>query len=164
MAALGHHARRLTSRKYNRMDVVMPFAPPDLDRLFGALADPTRRDIVRRAIDGEEGVAEVVGRYPMSVAAVQKHVAILERVGLVAEARVGRRKVVRAELPVTTMRVTIRDLGGGRTRMSIESAFPTLEAMEQLAATGTEAGRRRAVGQIDALLAEEPAGAGRGRR
>ena len=33
--------------------------PPDFDRMFGALADATRRDIVRRAIDGEEGVAEL---------------------------------------------------------------------------------------------------------
>jgi uncharacterized protein YndB with AHSA1/START domain len=69
-----------------------------------------------------------------------------------------------AELPATTVRATTRDLGGGRTRMSIESAFPTLEAMEQIVATGTEAGRRQAVGQIDALLAEDPAGDGRGRR
>jgi DNA-binding transcriptional ArsR family regulator len=76
----------------------MGFAAPDLDRLFGALADPTRRDIVRRAIDGEEGVAEVARRYPMSFAAVQKHVAILERAGLVTKVRLGRRKVVRADL------------------------------------------------------------------
>jgi DNA-binding transcriptional ArsR family regulator len=70
-------------------------APPDFDRLFGALADHTRRDIVRRAIDGEEGVAELAGHYSMSFAAVQKHVAILERAGLVTKIRVGRRKVVR---------------------------------------------------------------------
>ena len=69
-----------------------------------------------------------------------------------------------AALPVTTMRVAIRDLGGGRTRMSIESEFPTVEAMEQLAAMGTEEGRRQAVGQIDAILAEDPDEAGRGRR
>ena len=53
--------------------------------MFGALADATRRDIVRRAIDGEEGVAELAGHYPMSFAAVQKHVAILERAGLVTQ-------------------------------------------------------------------------------
>jgi DNA-binding transcriptional ArsR family regulator len=76
----------------------MTSAPPDLDRLFGALADPTRRDIVRRAISAEEGVAEVAGHYPMSFAAVQKHVAILERAGLVTKERVGRRKVVRTTL------------------------------------------------------------------
>ena len=67
----------------------------DHDRLFGALADATRRDIVRRAIAGQEGVAELAGHYPMSFAAVQKHVAILERAGLISKQRVGRRKVVR---------------------------------------------------------------------
>jgi DNA-binding transcriptional ArsR family regulator len=70
----------------------------DHDRIFGALGDPTRRDIVRRAIDGEEGVAELAAHYPMSFAAVQKHVAILERAGLVTKHRVGRRKVVRTNL------------------------------------------------------------------
>ncbi len=66
--------------------------------MFGALADATRRDIVRRAIDGSEGVAELAGHYPMSFAAVQKHVAILERAGLVSKQRVGRRKVVKVSL------------------------------------------------------------------
>lgn len=65
------------------------------DRIFGALADATRRDIVRRAIDGREGVAELAEHYPMSFAAVQKHVAVLERAGLITKHRVGRRKVVR---------------------------------------------------------------------
>jgi DNA-binding transcriptional ArsR family regulator len=73
----------------------MQIAPPDFDRMFGALADRTRRDIVRRALDGEEGVAELASHYSMSFAAVQKHVAILERAGLVTKVRVGRRKVVR---------------------------------------------------------------------
>jgi DNA-binding transcriptional ArsR family regulator len=76
----------------------MQVAPPDFDRLFGALADATRRDIVRRAIDGEQGILELAGHYPMSFAAVQKHVAILERAGLVTKERIGRRKVVRANL------------------------------------------------------------------
>jgi DNA-binding transcriptional ArsR family regulator len=67
----------------------------DFDQVFSALADATRRDIVRRAIDAEEGVAELAGHYPMSFAAVQKHVAILERAGLVTKRRIGRRKVVR---------------------------------------------------------------------
>jgi DNA-binding transcriptional ArsR family regulator len=73
-------------------------APPDFDRVFGALADHTRRDIVRRAIDAEEGVVELASHYPMSFAAVQKHVAILERAGLVTKERTGRRKVVRTNL------------------------------------------------------------------
>jgi len=70
----------------------------DLDRAFGALADATRRDIVRRAISGEEGVAELADHYAMSFAAVQKHIAVLERAGLVGKDRVGRRKVVRTNL------------------------------------------------------------------
>jgi DNA-binding transcriptional ArsR family regulator len=70
----------------------------DHGRIFDALGDPTRRDIVRRAIDGREGVAELAAHYPMSFAAVQKHVAILERAGLVTKHRVGRRKVVRTNL------------------------------------------------------------------
>jgi len=53
---------------------------------------------VRRAIDGEEGVAELASHYPMSFAAVQKHVAILERAGLVTKRRIGRRKVVRTNV------------------------------------------------------------------
>jgi DNA-binding transcriptional ArsR family regulator len=73
-------------------------APPDFDRLFGALADHTRRDIVRRAISADEGVLELAGHYPMSFAAVQKHVAILERAGLVTKQRIGRRKIVRTNL------------------------------------------------------------------
>jgi DNA-binding transcriptional ArsR family regulator len=76
----------------------MQIAPPDFDRMFGALADHTRRDIVRRAIESEEGVAQLASHYPMSFAAVQKHVAILERAGLVTKQRNGRRKVVRTNL------------------------------------------------------------------
>jgi DNA-binding transcriptional ArsR family regulator len=67
----------------------------DFDHLFGALADHTRRDIVRRAITAEEGIVELASHYSMSFAAVQKHIAILERAGLVTKERVGRRKVVR---------------------------------------------------------------------
>jgi DNA-binding transcriptional ArsR family regulator len=70
----------------------------DVDRVFGALADPTRRDIVRRAIAGEEGVAELAEHYPMTFAAVQKHVAVLERAGLVTKERLGRRKLVRTNV------------------------------------------------------------------
>jgi DNA-binding transcriptional ArsR family regulator len=75
--------------------VVSVTSSTDIDRVFAALADATRRDIVRRAIAGREGVAELSGHYPMSFAAVQKHVAVLERAGLVSKQRIGRRKVVR---------------------------------------------------------------------
>ena len=80
------------------MVVSVPIAPPDFDRVFAALADHTRRDIVRRAISAEEGILELASHYPMSFAAVQKHVAVLERAGLVTKQRIGRRKVVRANL------------------------------------------------------------------
>jgi DNA-binding transcriptional ArsR family regulator len=70
----------------------------DPDLVFAALADATRRDIVLRALDGRQGVAELAGHYPMSFAAVQKHVSVLERAGLVTKTRMGRRKVVRTEI------------------------------------------------------------------
>ena len=62
------------------------------------------------------------------------------------------------QLPTTTARVAIEDIGGGRTRMSIVSEFPSLEAMEQVLAMGVEEGLTQAVGQIDAILAEQPVG------
>jgi len=80
------------------MVVSMKIAPPDFDRVFAALADDTRRDIVRRAISAEEGVVELASHYPMSFAAVQKHVAVLERAGLITKQRIGRRRVVRTHL------------------------------------------------------------------
>jgi len=73
-------------------------ARPDFDPVFAALADHTRRDIVRRAISAEEGVLELASHYPMSFAAVQKHVAVLERAGLITKQRIGRRRVVRTHL------------------------------------------------------------------
>jgi uncharacterized protein YndB with AHSA1/START domain len=59
------------------------------------------------------------------------------------------------EFPLTTARVMIEELGSGRTRMSIESRFPSTEAMEQVLALGAEEGLKQAVGQIDAILAED---------
>ncbi len=70
----------------------------DADHVFAALADATRRDIVLRALNGNEGVAELAGHYAMSFAAVQKHVAVLERAGLITKQRSGRRKVVRTNI------------------------------------------------------------------
>ena len=61
------------------------------------------------------------------------------------------------ELAPTTARVTIEEIGDGRTRMSIQSLFPSTEAMEQVLALGAEEGLKQAVGQIDALLAEDGA-------
>ena len=70
----------------------------DADHVFAALADATRRDIVLRALSGSEGVAELAGHYPMSFAAVQKHVAVLERANLVVKRRRGREQLVRGNL------------------------------------------------------------------
>ena len=67
------------------------------DLLFGALADPTRRDIFRRAHEGRLSVSALARAYPISLAAVQKHVAVLERAELVSKHRVGRESIVRAE-------------------------------------------------------------------
>src|SRR6202171_4678470 len=80
------------------MVVSVQIAPPDFDPVFAALADHTRRDIVRRAISAEEGVLELARHYPMSFAAVQKHVSVLERAGLITKQRIGRRMVVRTNL------------------------------------------------------------------
>ena len=85
------------------MVVPVTASAPDPDLVFSALADPTRRDIVSRAVAGQEGVAELARHYPMSFAAVQKHIAVLERAGLVNKERVGRRKVVRTR--VETLRI-----------------------------------------------------------
>jgi len=62
----------------------------DLDQLFGALADATRRDILARVMDADASVSELAARYEMSFAAVQKHVAVLERAQLVTKRKDGR--------------------------------------------------------------------------
>jgi uncharacterized protein YndB with AHSA1/START domain len=59
------------------------------------------------------------------------------------------------DMPLGTIRVEIEEVAQGRTRMSIESVFPSTQAMEQALAMGTDEGLSRAVGQIDAILAEE---------
>ncbi|WP_051533172.1 ArsR/SmtB family transcription factor [Arthrobacter sp. 9MFCol3.1] len=68
----------------------------DLDRLFQAFADTTRRDIVRRVTVGEYSVSGLAALYAMSFAAVQKHVAVLERASLVSKEKRGREQIVRA--------------------------------------------------------------------
>lgn len=68
------------------------------DRVFSALADPTRRDIVVRALERPYSVSALAAAYPMSFAAVQKHVAVLERAGLVTKERRGREHLVRGEV------------------------------------------------------------------
>jgi DNA-binding transcriptional ArsR family regulator len=81
---------------YNQMVAHHPAADAKLDRLFRALADSTRRDIVARVLAGEPAsVSTLAARYRMSFAAVQKHVAVLERAGLVSKRQHGRERMVR---------------------------------------------------------------------
>ena len=72
----------------------------EADRVFQALADATRRDILARAIEREQSVSALARHYEMSLTAVQKHVAVLERAALVSKQRRGREQRVAAD-PVT---------------------------------------------------------------
>lgn len=105
----------------------------EADLVFHALADATRRDIVRRVLDEEQSVSALARGYAMSFAAVQKHVAVLERARLVAKERRGREQVVRGCAP------------------TLRRAMDLLAAYEQQ--------WRQRVDRIDALLAEGAPGA-----
>src|SRR6195256_4548770 len=102
------------------MVVSVQIAPPDFDRVFAALADPTRRDIVRRAITAGEGVLELASHYPISFAAVQKHVAVLERAGLITKQRIGRRRMVRTHLEALLVARRLLDKYEGLWRARID--------------------------------------------
>jgi DNA-binding transcriptional ArsR family regulator len=83
----------------------------ETDQLFNGLADPTRRDILRRCAVDAPSVTRLAEAYPMSFAAVQKHVAVLERAGLVVKERHGRETLVRtAPEAVNRARRTLDDL------------------------------------------------------
>ena len=73
----------------------MELSETEVDRIFRALADATRRDIVRRTLAGEASVSELAAAYDMSFAAVQKHVAVLEGAGLVTKHPKGKERIVR---------------------------------------------------------------------
>lgn len=68
------------------------------DLVFRALADRTRRDVLRRAMSGTMSVSGLARLYPMSTTAVQKHVAVLEDAGLVRLTRRGREQLVQTEI------------------------------------------------------------------
>jgi DNA-binding transcriptional ArsR family regulator len=99
-----------------------------VDRIFHALADATRRDILRRTLAGDASVSRLADAYAMSFAAVQKHVAVLEGAGLVTKQNRGRERLVRAD-PAT-----------------IERAQRLLDAYADL--------WRSRIDRLDALLAE----------
>lgn len=108
--------------------VAQGLSDDDADRIFQALADRTRRDIVTRVLTSEQSVSELAERYSMSFAAVQKHVAVLERAGLVRKVRRGREQIVHAAVHV------------------IHQATALLESFEHL--------WQHRVARIDALLSE----------
>ncbi len=101
----------------------------EIDRVFHALADATRRDIIVRVMRQEQSVSALAQHYPMSFAAVQKHVAVLERAALVTKERRGREQVVHADVA------------------ALRRAARLLEAYEQI-------WRHRAAG-IERILAED---------
>jgi DNA-binding transcriptional ArsR family regulator len=85
---------------YNQMVVDLltteALTEPEADRVFQALADATRRDILARAIEHEQSVSALARGYKISLTAVQKHVAVLERAALVSKQRSGREQRVAA--------------------------------------------------------------------
>ncbi|MEV6343238.1 metalloregulator ArsR/SmtB family transcription factor [Actinoplanes sp. NPDC051851] len=89
-----------------------------VDALFHALADRTRRDILRRVLAGEHSVSALAANYEMSFAAVQKHVAVLERAGLLTKRRSGREQLasgdVEAVRSVTAMLAGLEQIWRGR--------------------------------------------------
>ncbi len=100
----------------------------EVDRIFRSLADATRRDIVRRSLTGAASVSQLAEAYDMSFAAVQKHVAVLEKAGLVTKHPEGRERIVRGN-PET-----------------IRRAQALLDAYEQL--------WRGRIDRLDAILAD----------
>jgi DNA-binding transcriptional ArsR family regulator len=110
--------------------VVGDLANEAIDDLFHALADPTRRDIIRCCAAGEPSVSQLAQAYPMSFAAVQKHVAVLERAGLVTKERRGREQLVRTDAGAV-----------GRARQALDELEATwrgrVDRMSDLLAPGT---------------------------
>ena len=85
------------------MVVQLELSDSEVDRIFHALADATRRDILRRTLVDGSSVSELADAYAMSFAAVQKHVAVLEGAGLVTKEPRGRERIVRGD-PATVAR------------------------------------------------------------
>ena len=88
------------------------------DALFHALADRTRRDILRRVLAGEHSVSVLAAKYHMSFAAVQKHVAVLEKAGLLTKRRSGREQLARGDVEavrsVASLLVDLEQIWRGR--------------------------------------------------
>jgi DNA-binding transcriptional ArsR family regulator len=69
----------------------------DLDRVFGALCDPTRRGILEQLADGDNNVGALAASYDVSAPAISKHLKVLERAGLVRRTRRGREHRIRVD-------------------------------------------------------------------
>jgi DNA-binding transcriptional ArsR family regulator len=65
-----------------------------LDNLFGSLADPTRRDILRRLMDAQYSIRQIAAKYDISFAAVAKHISVLEKAKLIVKERKGKEQIV----------------------------------------------------------------------
>jgi DNA-binding transcriptional ArsR family regulator len=132
---------------YNQMVVDRPASSETLDQLFGALADATRRDILARVMVTEASVTELAARYDMSFAAVQKHVAVLERARLVTKRKDGRAQRV-AGNPEAVRRAN-------RLLAQFEERWQAhIGRLDELLATsaqgGSDAGRRNSQGHAGA--------------
>jgi DNA-binding transcriptional ArsR family regulator len=68
-----------------------------LDKIFGALADVTRRDILKRVSRAEHTISELAEPYGMSFAAIAKHISVLEKAGLITKRRIGKEKVIQIQ-------------------------------------------------------------------
>ncbi len=78
--------------------VVLEISDDDVSRIFRALADATRRDIVRRTLVADVSVSQLASSYEMSFAAIQKHVSVLEEARLVTKKARGRERMVRGNV------------------------------------------------------------------
>jgi DNA-binding transcriptional ArsR family regulator len=85
----------------------MNLSDAEVDRIFQALSDRTRRGILERAIEREQSVSSMARQYDMSFAAVQKHVAVLERATLVTKERRGREQIVLANGPTIAKAIAL---------------------------------------------------------
>ena len=102
-----------------------------VDRLFHALADSTRRDILRRCTVGDFSVTRLARTYPMSFAAVQKHVSVLERAGLVTKERRGREQLVRTDPDAVRRAQDVLEELAATWRQRIERMSDVLEEMRE---------------------------------
>src|SRR5690349_13421679 len=117
------------------------------DAWFHALSDRTRRDILRRVLAGEHSVSTLAASYDMSFASVQKHVAVLERAGLLTKRRNGREQLAHGEVDavrsVASMLSELEDLWRGRIARIDELLALDAPESRAAAATSTPPARER---------------------